>query len=145
MTEFTHEIALPGPPDTIFPLFTPKGEEAWVPGWRPRYIAPADGATGAEMLFETGAGDDRTIWTCLAFEPRVRHARYLRVTPASRAAIVDVCCRAMGPGHTVARVSYRYHALTAEGTRQIAAMTPAGFAAEIETWRNLIHAHLGSA
>mgnify|MGYP002142650008 CR=1 FL=1 len=32
--EFSHEITLALPVEEAFPLFTPKGEERWVPGWR---------------------------------------------------------------------------------------------------------------
>ena len=93
-TERSHEISLDVAVADAFPLFTPKGEESWVPGWRPSYIEPPGGETVPEMLFRTGDGDETTFWTCLAFEPGLHHVRYLRVTPASRIAFVDVACRA---------------------------------------------------
>src|SRR5688500_10788176 len=103
-SEFSHEIAIGLPVVEAFPLFTPKGEEAWVPDWRPQYLSPLSGETAEEMLFRTGSGADTTIWTCLKWEPEVSHVRYLRVTPASRVAVVDVRCRAEGAARTVARV-----------------------------------------
>lgn len=138
--EFAHEIAVDLPVDQAFPLFTPKGEEAWVPGWRPEYLSPASGETVEEMLFRTGSGDEATIWACLKYEPELRHARYLRVTPASRVAIVDVRCRPDGPTRSAVRISYAFVALTQAGAQSIAAMTPESFAVSIDEWAVLIHA-----
>ena len=137
-TERSHEISLDVAVADAFPLFTPKGEESWVPGWRPSYIEPPGGETVPEMLFRTGDGDETTFWTCLAFEPGLHHVRYLRVTPASRIAFVDVACRAGGPNDCIVRVSYRFVALNDAGLRYIDAMSPEAFAAMIEDWRHLI-------
>jgi hypothetical protein len=136
--EFVHEITVDLPVDQAFTLFTPKGEEMWVPGWRPEYLSPASGETVEEMLFRTGSADETTIWTCLKYEPELRHARYLRVTPASRVAIVDVRCRPDGPDRSVARVSYAFVALTEAGAQFIAAVTAESFAASIDEWALLI-------
>jgi hypothetical protein len=140
--EFAHEIAVDLPVDRAFPLFTPKGEEAWVPGWRPEYLSPASGETAEEMLFRTGSGEETTIWTCLKCEPELWHARYLRITPASRAAIVDVRCRPDGLARSIARVSYVFVALTEAGAQSIAAMTAEHFAVSIDQWALLIQASL---
>jgi hypothetical protein len=143
--EFAHEIAVDLPVDQAFPLFTPKGEEAWVPGWRPEYLSPASGETVEEMLFRTGSGDETTIWTCLKCEPDLWHARYLRVTPASRVAIVDVRCRPDGLAGSVVRVSYSFVALTEAGAEFIEATTSKNFAVAIDEWALLIRASLAQA
>ena len=137
--QFSHEIRISAPVTEAFPLFTPKGEEAWVPGWAPRYLQPEDGETRADMVFTTGAGEEETVWTCLAWQPADWHARYLRVTPSSRVAFVDVRCRPDGAAHTRVTVSYRMIALTDPGRRYIEAMTPARFARMIDDWSALIH------
>ncbi len=62
---YVHEITVDRPAAAAFPLFTPKGEEAWVPGWKPEYIRPETGETCEEMLFTTGEGEEKTFWTCL--------------------------------------------------------------------------------
>ena len=58
------------------------------------------------LLFATGTGDERTWWTCLAYEPEACHVRYLRLTPDSRAAFVDVTCRARDARSTLVTVGY---------------------------------------
>ncbi|MCB1388573.1 MAG: hypothetical protein KDK12_05420 [Rhodobacteraceae bacterium] len=139
MPRFTHAIDLPLSPARALPLFTPRGEEAWVPGWDPRYIDPADGATAEGMIFSTG--DDSTWWTCLRWVPPAE-ARYLRLTPGVKAARVGILCSSLPSGSRIA-VSYDWHALNAEGEAEIAAITPEGFAAEIEQWRVLVLAAQG--
>jgi len=136
----THEISLDMAVADAFPLFTPKGEEAWVPGWQPRYVDPGDGETSVEMLFSTGTAEETTFWMCLAYEPLDHHARYLRITPASRIAFVDVRCRASGPGKCVATVSYRFVPLNEAGRVQVDAMLGDAFAEMIEGWGRLIRA-----
>lgn len=139
-TEFSHEIVIDRSPQHALPLFTPKGEEAWVPGWRPDYIAPEDGATCEEMLFRTGDGPEETFWTCMRFSPEDGHARYLRITPASRIAFVDVKCIGDDGGKTRVRVAYETYPLGDAGKEYLSRTGPADFAAMIEEWGNLIAA-----
>jgi len=140
MTEFTHEITLAGNIQTLFPLFTPSGEEAWVPGWAPTYLTGKD--TREEMLFTTGGGMDKTFWTCLKWQPEAHHARYLRITPSCRIAIVDVLCRAQQSGQVAVQVTYTYTPLTPTAAAELALMTQQQFVASIEEWAVLITQHL---
>jgi hypothetical protein len=139
---FSHEISVPLAADHAFPLFSPRGEQDWVPDWQPTYLSPETGETCVEMIFTTGSGDETTIWTCLEWEPRTRHARYLRTTPGSRVAFVDVVCREDGPAGTRVRVSYEFVALTRSGKDFMAAMTQQSFAVDIDLWAVLIRDHL---
>jgi len=141
---FSHEISVPLPPDRAMGLFTPKGEEDWVPGWRPNYVSPPSGETCQDMIFTTGAGHDLTIWTCLAWSPEAGRVRYLRNTPSSRIAFVEVICAADGPARSTVRVSYRFIALTPEGAAYVATITDTSFAADIAEWQVLIEAHLSN-
>lgn len=138
--EFRHEIALDLPAEEALPLFTPRGEERWVPGWQPHYIAPASGETCEEMLFTTDMPGEITYWTCLKWQPAAGHARYLRITPGSRISIVDVTCRADGPFRSLVSVSYEHFALTQHGKAYIEAISPASFEQAINGWVDLIEA-----
>lgn len=136
---FSHTITVPLSADRAIHLFTPRGEEDWVPGWAPHYLHPAGGETEADMVFTTGEGDEATIWTCLVWSPETGHARYLRVTPASRLAFVDVRCRP-DAAQTRVTVSYEMQALTDAGKALIAATTEASFVRMIGEWEGLIRA-----
>jgi len=136
--DYSHEITVERPIDEAFALFTPKGEEAWVPGWTPTYIDPANGETREEMLFTTGDGDDATYWTCLQWQPQDWHVRYLRLTPASRVSFVDVTCQPEGAGRTRVRVGYEMRALSPEGQAYISELSDDAFADMIDEWTQLI-------
>ena len=113
--ERSHAIRLGYPVERVFPLFTPAGEEDWVEGWRPEYLSPAGRETREGMVFRTGADDETTFWSCVLWRPDRHHARYVRVTPASRFGFVDVSCRALADGGAEATVSYAITALNARG------------------------------
>ncbi len=134
-----HEITLALPLNDAMPLFTPKGEERWVPGWHPVYVAPETGETCRDMVFTTDHGGEHTIWTCLDWQPDRGHVRYFRVNPGSRVAFVDVQCTP-AEGGTNVRVSYDIHALTAAGETYLESMTETGFAEMIDGWTDLIAA-----
>ena len=136
--DYVHELTLERPVAEAFPLFTPKGEEAWVPGWKPAYIRPDTGETCEEMIFTTGAGEEETYWTCLKWRPEIWHVRYLRLTPASRVSFIDVRCEPKGEARTRVRVGYEMQALTPAGRSYISGLSDAGFAEMIDEWSDLI-------
>lgn len=140
--EFSHEISIPLPVEEAFPLFTPKGEELWVPSWAPAYVSPPDGETGEEMIFMTGSGADLTLWTCLRWQPEIWHVRYQRTTPGSRIAFVDILCRPDGASATRVRVGYTYVPLSAAGRTFIDALSADAHAATIDSWADKIGDYL---
>ena len=136
----SHRIEIDLPVDRCFMLFTPAGEELWVPDWQPRYLHPADGRTEAGMVFTTGHGDEATFWLLADFD-RTRHrSRYLRCTPGSRMGTVEVSCHALSGQRTAVTVSYT---LTALGEHALPALAPyegERFARMIDDWKQRIDA-----
>ncbi len=137
---YSHEILVDLPVSRAFPLFTPKGEEAWVPGWEPTYVQPRTGKTCEEMIFTTGQGDDKTFWTCLSWQPDQWHVRYLRLTPTSRVAFVDVRCTPITVNRTQVHVVYEMQALTDAGRSYVERLSEDTFAKSIDEWADLIAA-----
>lgn len=128
-----HLIVVDLPVDRTFMLFTPAGETLWVEGWSPRYIHPADGRTEPGMVFSTGSGDATTHWLLADFDRTGHRSRYLRCTPASRMAVVEVQCRAIDAQRTEVEVGYTLTALNDAAAAAIADFER-GFAAMIEGW-----------
>ena len=143
--ERRHVIVIDHPIDRVFPLFTPKGEEVWAPGWAPEYLHPADGATVEGMVFRTFHDDETTLWGCVLWRPQAHHVRYARVTPTSRFGFVDVACRAVGSGRTEVVVGYDYTASTAAGEVFLADFDEVRFTAMIDGWREEIEASFARA
>lgn len=136
-----HTIALPLSADEAFPLFTPEGERLWIEDWSPQYFYPANGETIAGMVFATGHGDETSYWTLVDFDNAARTARYNRVTPGSRSAIVEVRCEAIAGRETKVTVRYSLTSLSDAGNQTIAAFV-GGYQAMIEDWRAKIIAYL---
>ncbi|MCC7053669.1 MAG: hypothetical protein IT355_10400 [Gemmatimonadaceae bacterium] len=129
------QIVLDGPVERVFPMFTPLGECAWVPGWAPQFIRPADGRTAAGMVFRTGEADELTLWACCDWEPGQQRVRYARVTPASRFGFVEVRCTAATATTTTADVAYDLTALTPAGVKYLDEFTAAAFGAMLAEWQ----------
>jgi hypothetical protein len=130
--------------DRVFPLFTPEGERAWVPGWDPVYRHPATGRVEPGAVFVTRAhdADVETVWTVVRYDPAARHATYSRVTPGLHAVIVDVACQRAADGGTLARITYTYTALSEDGNAAVARQTDEAYGAMIREWEEAINAHL---
>lgn len=143
--ECRHRIVLALPVEVAFPLFTPKGEEAWAPGWAPEYLHPGDGETRDGMVFRTSHGGETTLWGCVDYRPAEHRVRYARVSPETRFAFVEVACRAIGPAATEVEVGYTQTALTPAGEAMLAKTTEAAFAATIDGWKQAIEAALARA
>ncbi|MFI9557760.1 SRPBCC family protein [Nonomuraea endophytica] len=138
----TGRLAVALPPEEAFTLFTPRGEEQWVAGWRPRFPVKTSDDSAPGTVFETDAYGERTIWVVVERE-RARRVSYARVTPGSRAGTVTVEVDADGQSGSTVRVTYGLTALTPEGQgplREFAEHYP-DF---LQSWGVEIARHLGS-
>ncbi|MCG3120937.1 MAG: hypothetical protein ALAOOOJD_03858 [bacterium] len=138
----SHAIVLNGPPEVVFPLFTPVGEKLWVEGWNPGFLHPTSGATQEGMVFVTGHNEETTYWSLVKLDANGYVARYARVTPASRFGFVEVACEATGNGHTRATVTYTYTALTESGNRFIDEFTAESYGQMIDSWQQKVNSYL---
>lgn len=138
----THTIHIDAPVDQCQRFFTPAGEELWVEGWQPTYLQPSDGSTRRGMVFTTGQGDEHTIWILADYGTQPHYARYMRVTPASRCAVVEVLCTPAASGGTAVSVTYSVTALHAGAAQSLSAYEGAAFRAMIDGWRSSIEQRL---
>ncbi len=138
----THTIRVAAPVQQCQRFFTAAGEELWVDGWQPRYVYPPDGRTEAGMVFCTGSGDELTFWTMTDFNTAAGYARFVRVTPQSRIAIVEVRCTDVDGVATDVAVTYTVTALDPSRIDVLGPFRGAAFKAMIEDWRAKIEACL---
>ncbi len=134
----TGGFELPLPLREAFKLFTAEGERLWVPGWSPEILGPLPQADG--LVFLTGEGAEHTIWTVIESDPDGR-LLYSRVTPGSRAGLVEVRLREAGETTRV-DVTYDLTALSEEGERALDAYAETRFAEMLADWQALIAAFL---
>lgn len=131
----TGVLTVPLLPAEAFRLFTPRGEEDWVPGWAPRF--PVDRADDSHpgTVFETGGPAGAVTWIVLERD-RGKRIRYARVTPGVTAGTVTVLLDQAGVG-TVATVTYELTALS-DAARSDLASFAEGFTAFLESWQDAI-------
>ncbi|GII52559.1 hypothetical protein Pth03_09480 [Planotetraspora thailandica] len=134
----TGRIGVALPPREAFVLFTPRGEESWVDGWRPRFAVDTDDDSAPGTVFETDAHGELTTWVVLDRE-RGRRVSYARVTPGSRAGIVTVRLDDAPDGHSTVEVTYEMTALAPEGDRVLREFA-AGYPAFLKSWEEAIAA-----
>jgi hypothetical protein len=123
------EIRIPGPVETVFPLFTPKGELLWIPTWKYTPVYPPTGETEQDMVFRTDDGS--TTWTLAHYDPPNRSV-YVLMNP-DLVARIEVTCRAASRTETNMRITYTWTALTDAGRKHFA--TPEEFQAKLDRWK----------
>ncbi len=133
----TLRVALP--PAEAFRLFTPRGEEDWVPGWRPRFPAPTEDDSAPGTAFETGHGEALTTWLVVARD-RPHRVAYAWITPGERAGLVAVELAA-GEDGTAVTVTYELTALSPAAEPALAEFA-AGYVEYLNSWQQLIEAWL---
>ncbi|HLH57576.1 MAG TPA: SRPBCC family protein [Streptosporangiaceae bacterium] len=138
----TGHIRVALPPDQAFRLFTPRGEEEWATGWKPRFPVPAPDDTRPGTVFETDAHGQRTVWLVVD-RSEGRRISYARVTPGERAGTVTVVIDAVGQHGEESDVEVTYD-LTAlsDATDGDLADFADGYAAYLRSWQNAIAARL---
>lgn len=136
---------LPVPPRDAFAWFSPEGERAWAPGWRPEYLHPRDGSLQSGLVFRTEAGGEPTLWLLLRYDRAKWEAEYVRMVPDSRVGTVAVVCRPAEGNSTEVSVAYRLTALCDAGNRRLAEFTDEAFAAMMHEWKAAICACLRPA
>ncbi|GAA4521127.1 MULTISPECIES: SRPBCC family protein [Nonomuraea] len=138
----TGHVPVPLPPPEALRLFTPRGEEEWIKGWRPRFPVPAPDDSRPGTVFETDSHGERTIWV-VADRQEGHRISYARVTPGSRAGTVTVTAVDDGHGGTTVEVTYELTALSPQGARELRGFAD-GYADFLGSWERAIAARLAS-
>jgi hypothetical protein len=135
----TGRIQVPLPPEEAFRLFTPRGEQDWVHGWRPHFPAPASDDTEPGTVFETSAHGQHTIWLVTDRQPGKRIS-YARVTPGDQAGTVAVVISAAGR-HSEVEVTYQLTALNSLADDKLSGFADR-YPAYLQSWQDEITAWL---
>ncbi|MFG1945274.1 hypothetical protein [Nonomuraea sp. NPDC048826] len=138
----TGHVPVPLPPIEALRLFTPRGEEEWVKGWRPRFPVPAADDARPGTVFETDSHGERTIWVVVDRQEGHRIS-YARVIPGSRAGTVTVTAVDDGHGGTTVEVTYVLTALSPQGARELRGFAE-GYGDFLRSWQESIAARIAS-
>jgi hypothetical protein len=139
----TQNIHLAAPPERVFPLFGPIGEKRWAAGWEPEMIYPVSGEMEEGMVFITSSpGEVQAIWTIIAFNAAKCCISYLRVTPGSHVATIDIHCEDNLQETTRASIAYTFTALTEQGSDYVARFTEEHYQEWMSSWETAINYYL---
>lgn len=128
-------------PDDAFPLFSPRGEEAWAPGWTPEMLAPADGSWVAGQVFRTTHAGE-SVWFVASLDTSSRRVVYDRVDVGRTAVRISVLCEPSGSSGTEVHVSYAFTGLSDEGNAFVGQQSDAVLQERVTDWRACIEAAL---
>jgi hypothetical protein len=140
MTVLTGTLTVDLPPSQAFRLFTPRGEQDWAAGWRPRFPAPTDDDSAPGTVFETNAHGHTTTWVVVDRTAGTQ-VRYARCTPGVSAGTVAVRLDNAGSGRSRVEVTYALTAVTDAGRRWLDDFA-AGYAGFLAEWQEAIAASL---
>jgi hypothetical protein len=139
-TVLTGTLTVDLPPSQAFQLFTPRGEQDWAAGWRPRFPAPTGDDSAPGTVFETTAHGHTTTWVVVERTPGTQ-IRYARSTPGLTAGTVAVRLDSVGSGSSRVEVAYALTAVTDAGRRWLDDFA-AGYDGFLAGWQEAIAASL---
>jgi Polyketide cyclase / dehydrase and lipid transport len=137
--QLTGRLTVALPPDQAFHLFTPRGEQDWVPQWRPTFPIPADDATTPGTVFETHAHGQTITWVVVD-RTWGRRIRYVRVIPHANAGTVTVTLDD-ADGQSDVTVTYELTALTDDANQHLQEFAER-YPAFLQSWQDAIAASL---
>lgn len=136
------EFNLPCSTEEAFPMFSPEGERAWVPGWNPQAVFPGTIDFTRDTVFRQGDGDEEAIWTIVDVDAESQRAEYVRVAPASHAAHIIVKVQPLDSQNCRVNVTYTFTVFRKEGISLLEAFSESAYAEKMRNWKRQITACL---
>lgn len=141
--EFTGRFTVPGPIETVFDLFSPLGERAWVPDWNPEFLHPSGVVWACGQIFRTQEETGEAVWIVTGLNCEAHQVEYHRVEPHRYVARVRVMCTtAPEDRNTEVSTAYAFVGLSSQGNDEIGAMTDALYAGKMKRWERWINQYL---
>lgn len=142
----TTSFEIAAPIGELFPLFSPEGEKAWVPGWDYENVM-GTAALSEDYVFLTKTHDHaaaKAIWLVKRFEPEQHLIELYKVEPDEKVGLVIVKCVALADGSTKVEVTYQYTALSGSGREFIAGFDETAYQEFVGEWQTLLEKYFVS-
>ena len=131
-------VQVAAPIAQAFPLFSPLGEKAWVPGWDPELLHPSGANWTEGLIFRTRGESGDAIWVVTRLDRSAWSVQYHRVEPDLYVARVSVQCTPLTDVVTEAAIEYEFVGLSERGNLEIARMTQDAYAEKMTRWSSWI-------
>jgi hypothetical protein len=141
---FSGTVTLRAVPSEAFPLFSPEGERAWVPGWNPDLLFPIGVDWAEGQLFCTREEYGDAIWIVSRLDVLKWNVLYYRVEPGRYVARIEV--RVLPHDDVDSQVSIEYSCvgLSEAGNNDIEAMSPSAYDEKMKRWSAWLGTYLES-
>jgi hypothetical protein len=137
---FEGEFQVRQPVEQAFPLFSPRGEEAWAPGWKPELLHPAGAEWETGLVFRTVHEGQESIWFVRSLDRERHSVTYDRVDIGLTATTVSVTCADAGGDTTDVTVRYTFVGISEAGNDFVRSRSDAEHAAKMGRWEDEIAA-----
>ncbi len=129
--------------DKVHALICPVREVEWLEGWDCRMIYSRSGLAEEGCVFTSRSGaEPETLWVIAVRDDARRRTRFVRVTPDSRLAMVDIHVTPSAENTAKVSIAYTITALTEDGNRFIEAFTQAAFEEDMRFWEATMNHYL---
>ena len=140
--ELHGSFLVPTSPEAAFPLFSPAGERAWVPGWDFEPLYPKRTEWERGLVFRTIEEQGEAVWIATLLDRERHDVEYHRVEPGRYVARVRVLCTGEAGGKTRVAVRYAFIGLSESGNRESEAMSEPAFDEKMRRWQGWIEGYL---
>lgn len=126
------------PVEEAFPLFSPKGEEAWVAGWKAEILYPEGAEWECGLVFRTRKGESETIWFVTELDRQAHRVGYHRVEAGMTAVMLRVECEEAGASQTRVSVRYTFVGISEAGNEAVLHRSQREFDEWMQEWESSI-------
>ena len=130
-------------PEVIFPLLCPVKEVDWLDGWEFKMIFSGSGLAEKGAVFTTAYnGEEDTVWLITQHNKINYKVEFVRVTPGSRASILNIEVKAQDDETSNVHISYEYTATSDLGNKFIDEFTEETFLKAVKFWEESMNYYL---
>ncbi|MCU0590876.1 MAG: hypothetical protein MUC57_05315 [Desulfobacterales bacterium] len=124
----------------LFPLFTPEGEKAWVPGWDYENIMGTP-ELSEDYVFLTRKhdhGSSKAIWIVKKYDLTSHFVQYYKIEPETKIGVVSIKCIELEAAKTEVQVTYKYLSLSKNGDAFVSEFSEKVYEDFIGEWQHLL-------
>ncbi len=130
-------------PSAVHTLICPVQEAKWLDGWDYTLLYSQSGYAEEGCVFiSRHAGEQDTIWVITKRDDDRFETQFVRITPGSRAAQVDIRINEAGGDRSYVDITYTITALNEKGNAFIDSFSEQNFAKDMKFWEATMNHYL---
>jgi hypothetical protein len=120
---------------TVFSLLCPVREAEWLSGWDYELIYSVSGVAEEGCVFTSSQkGEKDTIWLITKRDEDKKEIEFVRITPESRVAKLNISVEDADDGTSLVNITYVFTALNESGNKFLESLTEDKFNENMKFW-----------